>query len=129
MFDTVRWDSGGWFDQLEPTRLSFPVDAICRVEVAITVLGTAYDGPPADDILLSVRRDGDPTAFVAAIRLSDEQPEPAQLLSTSMTDWFEAGEYIEAFVSPPGLIVEANWPGRSNISPVLTAVCDMPPPS
>lgn len=119
VFDTVRWDSGGAWSSAQPTRLTFPASGIYTVRAQITVLGTAYDGMPADSVVLSVKRDGDPTAFVAFARLSNQRPEPAGGLNAETTDWFEAGEYVEVFVSE-GLTVEANWPGRSNISPVLT---------
>lgn len=120
-FDTVRWDSG-FYDPSEPTRVTFPVDGICEVRAQVTILGTAYYGAPADSVVLSVKRDGDPSGFVAFARLSNQDPAPAGGLSASTTDWFEAGEYLEVFVSK-GLLVEANWPGRSNVSPVLTVVC------
>ena len=122
VFDTVRWDSGGWWDPAAPTRLTVPVDGICEVQAQVTILGTMYHGAPANDVALTVRRDGDPTAFVAFARQSDERPDPALGLEASTTDWFEAGEYLEVFVTP-GLTVEANWPGRSNVSPVLIVTC------
>lgn len=120
-FDTVRWDTG-FYDPAQPTRVTFPVSGICEVRAQVTILGTAYFGPPADSVVLSVKRDGDASAFVAFSRLSNQDPAPAGGLSASTTDWFEAGEYLEVFVSE-GLLVEANWPGRSNVSPVLTVVC------
>lgn len=121
-FDTVRWGSDGWWSSDKPTRVTFPVSGICEIRAQITVLGTWYDGNPATDIGLFVIRDGDPHAFVAYGRLSDERPEPAHGMEASTTDWFEEGEYLEVLVTP-GLTVESNWPGRANVSPVLTVVC------
>ena len=122
VFDTARWDSGGWWDPAEPTRLTFPADGICRVDVHLTVLGTLYDGAPADDVLVTIRRDGDPNAFVAGVRHSAQDPAVAGMVNAGTTDWFEAGEYLEVYVTP-GLTIESNWPGRANVSPVLLAVC------
>lgn len=122
VFDTVRWDSGGWWNPAEPTRLTFPVSGICSVTAQITILGSAYGGALADTVVLSVKRDGDPSAFVAFARYSNQDPAPAGGINASTTDWFEAGEYLEVFVTP-GLMVEANWPGRSNVSPVLVVTC------
>lgn len=123
VFDTVKWDSGLW-DASKPTRLTFTEGAICEVRAQITVLGTAYYGMPDDDIVLLVKRDGDPTGFVAGARKSDVRPEPAQVVNAATTDWFEANEYVEVFVTPVGLTIESNWPGRANLSPVLTVTCD-----
>lgn len=120
-FDTTRWDSGMW-DPAYPTRLTFHEDGICEVRAQLTILGTLYNGAPAEDIVLTVRRDGDPNAFVAFARLTGQDPSVATGINAGTTDWFEAGEYVEVFVTP-GLTVEANWPGRSNVSPVLTVAC------
>lgn len=123
VFDTANWDSGGWWDVARPTRLTFPASAICEVRAQVTILGTLYEGAPADDVTVLVKRDGDPTAFVAYARRTNQDPEPATGLSAATTDWFEAGEYVEVFVTPEGLTVESNWPGRANVSPVLVVTC------
>jgi hypothetical protein len=122
LFDTVRWDSGDWWDPGQPTRLTFPADGICEVRTQLTILGTLYHGAPADDVLVTIRRSGDPTAFVAGERHSDQDPAVAGMIEAGTTAWFEAGEYVETFVTP-GLTVESNWPGRANVSPVLLATC------
>lgn len=122
IFDKATWDFGGWFSPDEPTRLTFPEDGICEVRAQLTVLGTLYHGAPADDVLVTIRRDGDPSAFVAGVRHSDSDPSVAGMVNAATTDWFEAGEYLEVYVTP-GLFIESNWPGRANVSPVLTVTC------
>lgn len=122
VFDKIGWDFGGWFSPDEPTRLTFPMYGICEVRVQLTVLGTLYHGAPASDVLVTIRRDGDPSAFVAGVRHSDSDPQVAGMVNAATTDWFEAGEYVEVFVTP-GLLIESNWPGRANVSPVLSVTC------
>lgn len=88
--------------------------------VQITILGAAYDGSAlAPNVTLTVTRNDDPHDFVCGHRHSNENPYPALLLDCSATDWFLAGDTLQVFVTP-GLTVESNWPGRANISPVIT---------
>lgn len=118
-FDHVTWDTAELWDHDEPQRLTIPSDGFYRIGTQITVLGWGYRGsPPSPYWTLSVIRNGDPTDLVCSNTQTDEDPSRAQLADCASTDWFLAGDYVELLVTE-GRTVEANWPGRSNLSPVL----------
>jgi hypothetical protein len=119
MFDHATWDTGDLWDRSEPRRLTFPSDGFYRVTAQVTVLGSGYRGSPASPHwTLSVIRNGDPTDFVCSDTQTNEDEFRAQLADCATTDWFLAGDYAELLVTE-GRTVESNWPGRSNVSPVL----------
>lgn len=119
-FDHAKFDTAGMWDATRPTRLTFPDDGFYRIEAQVTVLGSGYAGSPASPSwVMSVIRNGDPTDLVCADSQTNEAPTVAQLADCATTDWFLAGDYVELLVTP-GRTVESNWPGRGNVSPVLS---------
>lgn len=116
-FDATTYDTAGFWDGEE---LAMPQDGFYRVTVQVTVLGALYQGSEAaPDVALTVTRNHDPHDFVCAHRHSDEDPITALLLDCAATDWFLQGDTLQVLVTP-GVTVESNWPGRANISPVVT---------
>lgn len=121
-FDHAKFDTAGMWDPLRPTRLTMPTAGFYRVVASVTVLGSGYKGSPASQSwIMTVTRNGDPSDFVCAETRTNESPDRAQLADCSTTDWFLAGDYLELNVTP-GRTVESNWPGRGNLSPLLTVV-------
>lgn len=119
-FDWVRYDSCGCFDVRRPRLVTLQHAGFWRLAAQVTVLGTGYGGTPVSDVSLIVGRVDDASGFLVFDRVSDGSPDVAAALGGSTTDWYEAGTEIEVRVSE-GITVEANWPGRSNVSPVLVA--------
>lgn len=119
-FDHAKFDTADMWDADRPTRLTFPADGFYRVEAQVTVLGSGYAGSPASPWwVMSVIRNGDSTDFVCADSQTNELPVGAQLAECGTTDWFLAGDYVELMVTPERT-VESNWPGRGNVSPLLS---------
>lgn len=118
-FDTVDFASCTCWTADHPTRITFTETGVWQVQAMVTVLGTAYGHGPADSPVLEVIRGGDTSGYVAGDRISNADPRAAHFLDASATDWFHAGEWVEVYVTP-GTTVEANWPGRANVSPVVT---------
>lgn len=75
--------------------------------------------PPSLDVFLHVLRNSDPTDFVCIDGLTHQNPQVALHVSCHAIDWFLEGDYVELFVTP-NRTVEPNWPGRGNISPLLS---------
>jgi hypothetical protein len=117
-FDWTRYDSCACFDPAAPGELTLTQTGFWRIEAQVTVLGTGYRGAPVDDVVMVIDRVGDPSGFLVFDRVSGGAPDIAAALGGSTTDWYLAGERIELRVTE-GITVEANWPGRSNVSPIL----------
>jgi hypothetical protein len=127
-FDQVWFESGGDFwNPAQPDRLTVQVAGCYLVQGQITVLGYGYNAnsqplggnPPAPNYGIFVMANG--IEYVAADNLTDELGRWAQLNHTGTVACFEVGDYLQLFVTP-GLLVESNWPGIGNLSPVLFIV-------
>lgn len=127
-FDVQRWEQGGdFYNPAQPDRLTIPLAGCYFVEAQITVLGSNYNAsgqwgsgnPPSPDWIIEIKRNGNPQAYVAASRLTNENPGVAQLNSAQTVECFAAGDYIQVFVTG-NREIESNWPGTGgSISPVL----------
>lgn len=132
-FDVQRFDQGGnFYNPTQPDRVTIAVAGCYFVEAQITVLGSAYNlsgqwagtpsNPASPDWLIEIRRNGLSTGYVAASRLTDENPGVAQLNSASTVECFAVGEFVQVFVTG-NRVVESNWPNSGgSISPVLLVV-------
>ncbi len=130
-FNVVHFESGGdFFDPDHPDRLTVPLAGCYHVQAQVTVLGSAYDenglpgrgNPPSRDFIIAIKRNGNPFDFVAADYLSNELRISAQLNHTGTVQCFEAGDYVQLFVTGNRLI-ESNWPATGgSVSPVLYMV-------
>ena len=130
-FNVVEFESGAnFFDENQPDRLTVPMTGCYHVQAQVTVLGSGYDlrgfefmgNPPSPDYSIEIKKNGDPTDFVAADYLTDENPESALLNHTGSVECFQQGDYIQLFVTG-NRVIESNWPGtRGSVSPVLYMV-------
>jgi hypothetical protein len=131
-FNVVEFESGGnFFDENQPDRLTVAVPGCYQVQAQVTVLGNGYDifgefgaggNPPSPEFIIAVTKNGEPHDYVAADYLSNENPTQALLNHTGSIECFEAGEYIQLFVTG-NRVIESNWPGtRGSLSPVLYMV-------
>jgi len=130
-FNVVEFESGAdFFDENQPDRLTVPMTGCYHVQAQITVLGSGYNlsgleftgNPPSRDYIIEIKKNGDPTDWVAADYLSDENPRSALLNHTGSVECFEEGDYIQLFVTG-NRVIESNWPGtRGSVSPVLYMV-------
>lgn len=127
-FNVVEFESGGnFFDEAHPDRLTVPVTGCYLVQAQITVLGSDYNlegrpgggNPESRDFIIEIKKNGDPTDFVAADYLSDENPRLALLNHTGSVECFTRGDYIQVFVTGDR-VIESNWPDTNgSVSPVL----------
>lgn len=127
-FNVVEFESGGeFFDADRPDRLTVPVDGCYLVQAQITVLGSDYNlegvpgggNPASPDFIIEIKKNGDPTDFVASDYLSNESHGLALLNHTGSVECFEQGEYIQLFVTG-NRVIESNWPDTDgSVSPVL----------
>lgn len=134
-FDTVDFDGGAFFNKAKPDRLTVSVAGCYYVEAQITILGWGYGrngrmirgdpgsgNPESPNFIMEIKRNGDPTDYVAADNRTDENPGEAQLGHTSTVECFEVGDYIQLFVTP-NRMVESNWPkAGGSLSPVMLMV-------
>ncbi len=75
--------------------------------------------PASADFIIEIKKNGDPSDFVAADYLSDESPGLALLNHTGSVECFERGEYVQLFVTG-NRVIESNWPDTDgSVSPVL----------
>ncbi len=122
LFDHAKWDTAGFWDASKPRRMTLPRDGFYDVSAMVTVLGSGYKGSPASPWwIMTVIRNGDEHDYVCSETRTNENVRNAQLASCSTTDWFVAGDYLQLSVTPDRT-VESNWPGRNNVSPILSAV-------
>jgi len=127
-FNVVEFESGGeFFDEDRPDRLTVPVDGCYLVQAQITVLGSDYNlegvpgggNPASAEFIIEIKKNGDPSDFVAADSLSNESPGLALLNHTGSVECFERGEYVQLFVTG-NRVIESNWPDMDgSVSPVL----------
>lgn len=130
-FNVVHFESGGdFFDENQPDRLTVPRTGCYHVQAQVTVLGSGYDesgrqgigNPPSRDFVIAIKRNGNPTDFVAADYLSNELRISAQLNHTGTVQCFEEGDYVQLFVTG-NRFIESNWPATGgSVSPVLYMV-------
>ena len=135
IFDRVEFDTNGFFDSSQPDRLTVRVAGCYFVEAQITILGWGYarSGRPTDsdpsfgnpsspNFAIEIKRNGDPNDFVAAENRTNEDAGTAQIGHAMSVECFEAGDYVQLFVTGNRLI-ESNWPGTGgSLSPVLLLV-------
>jgi hypothetical protein len=135
VFDTVEFDTSGFFDASQPDRLTVPVAGCYFVEAQVTILGwgyarsglptdsdPSYGNPPSPNFAIEIKRNGDPHDYVAAENRTNEDTGTAQIGHAMSVECFEAGDYIQLFVTGNRL-VESNWPGTDgSLSPVLLMV-------
>lgn len=108
--------SGDLWDPEEPSVLVVPATGWWRVGVDLTTLGTSYDGPPNNDVTISVVRNWDKsepflTSTVAVERFhNDPDGRVAEINSLLEPVWLEAGDRLEVILvgGPEGLLVESN---------------------
>lgn len=130
-FNVVHFESGGdFFDPDQPDRLTVPRTGCYHVQAQVTVLGSGYDengrqgrgNPPSRDFVIAIKRNGNPTDYVAADYLSNELRISAQLNHTGTVQCFAEGDFVQLFVTG-NRFVESNWPATGgSVSPVLYMV-------
>jgi hypothetical protein len=129
-FDTVDFDGGGFFNPAQPDRLTVAVAGCYFVEAQVTILGWGYgdDGrmtrgnPASPEFSIEIKRNGNAGDYVAADNRTDENAGVAQLGHTATVECFDAGDYVQLFVTANRL-VESNWPDTGgSLSPVLLMV-------